>query len=115
MSFTLIAAFLYLVPVTFKQMYKQIRMENTNSAFCKVFTWFVLKYGRTSTDNCKANCTAMALQWHPSQGFELLVARLFWGATFTNLTKHPIPDDGIANIGICVINHMGLFVEEYKA
>ncbi len=37
MNTTLINAFLDLIPVTFKQLYKQIRMENPNSVFCKMF------------------------------------------------------------------------------
>ena len=57
----------------------------------------------------------MALDWHPSQGFELLVARLFCGATFANLAKYPIPDDDIVDIGIRVLHRTGLFAKEYKA
>jgi hypothetical protein len=62
------------------------------------------KYGRTSMDDRKANRTAMALKWHPLQRFELLVTRLFRGATFPNLAKHPIPNDDIINIGIRLIH-----------
>jgi hypothetical protein len=65
-----------------------------------MFAWVVAKYGCTSADDHEANCTAMALEWHPSQGFELLVAHLFWGAIFANLAKHPIPDNDIVDIGI---------------
>ncbi len=115
MNSALINAFLNLIPVAFKESYMQIQMENPNFYFCKMFAWFVAKYCRTSVDDCKANCTAMALEWHPSQGFELLLARLFRGATFTNLAKHPIPDDDIVDIGIYVIHQTGLFAEEYKA
>jgi hypothetical protein len=80
-----------------------------------MFGRFVMKYGCTSADNCKANHTAMALEWHLSQGFELLVERLLWGAMFANLTKHPLPNDDIVDIGICVFHCRGLFAEEYKA
>jgi hypothetical protein len=71
MNSALIDAFLNLVPVAFKQSQKQIWMENPNSVFCKMFAWFVAKYGRTSGDDRKAHRTAMALEWHPSQGFDL--------------------------------------------
>jgi hypothetical protein len=57
----------------------------------------------------------MALEWHPSQGFKLLVACLFQGATFANLLKHPIPNNDVVDISICVIHQTGLFLEEYKA
>ncbi len=115
MNSALINAFLDLVPVAFKQSYKQIWMENPNFISCEMFAWFVVKYGCTSVDNREANCTAIALEWHPSQGFELLIACLFQGATFANLAKHPIPDNDIVNISICVIHQTCLFAEEYKA
>jgi hypothetical protein len=57
----------------------------------------------------------MALEWHPSQGFKLLVARLFQGATFANLAKHSIPNDDIVDIGICISHQTSFFAEEYKA
>jgi hypothetical protein len=46
-------------------------MENPSSVLCKMFAWFVVKYGCTSADDGKTNRTAMALEWHPSQGLEL--------------------------------------------
>jgi hypothetical protein len=79
-----------------------------------MFDWFVFKYGRTLAEDCKANCTVMASEWHPSMGFELLAARLFRGATFANLAKYPINDDDIVDIGICILHQTGLFSEEYK-
>jgi hypothetical protein len=100
MNSALIDAFFDLVLVAFKQSYKQIWMENPNSVFCEMFAWFMAKYGRTSADDRKANRTAMALEGHPSQGFEHLVVRLFRGATFAKLAKHPIPNDDIVDIGI---------------
>ncbi len=115
MKSAIIDAFLNFVPVAFKQSYEQIHMENPNSVFCKMFAWFMAKFGCTSADDLKANRTAMALEWHPSQGFELLVTHLFRGATFANLAKHPIPNNDIVDIGIHVIHRTGLFVEEYKA
>jgi hypothetical protein len=102
MNSALINAFLDLVLVAFKQSYKQIRMENPNSVFCKMFAWFMAEYSHTSADDHKANHTAMALEWYPSQGFELLVTHLFWRATFAILAKHPIPDDDIVDIGSCI-------------
>ena len=115
MNTALSDAFLDLIPVAFKQSYEQIRMENPNLVFREMFAWFVTKYERTSAEDPAANRNAMALDWHPLQGFELLVARLFRGATFANLAKYPIPDDDIVNIGIRVLHHTGLFAEEYKA
>ncbi len=69
-----------------------------------MFAWFVAKYGHTSADNHKGNYTAMALECHPSQGFKLFVVHLFRGATFAKLAKHPIPNDDIVDISICLIH-----------
>jgi hypothetical protein len=91
MNSALIDAFLKLAPVAFKQSYKQIQMENPKSIFCEMFAWFVAKCSHTSADNRKANHTVLSLEWHPSQGFKLLVVHLIWGATFANIANHPIP------------------------
>jgi len=115
MNTALIDAFLDLIPVAFWQSYEQICMENPNSVFREMFSWFVTKYGRTSAEDRATNCNAMGLEWHPSQVFELLFAHLFRGATFANLAKYPIPNADIADIGIRVLHRTGLFAEEYKA
>jgi hypothetical protein len=114
MNTALIDAFLDLIPVAFKQSYEQIRIKNPNSVFREMFAWFVTKYGRTSAEDRAANRNAMALDWHPLQGFELLVARLFHGATFANIARYPIPDDDIVDIGIRVLHRTCLFAKEYK-
>jgi hypothetical protein len=114
MDIALINAFLDLIPITFKQAYKQKRMEDPNAVFRKIFDWFVFKYSRTLAEDRKANRTVMALEWHPSMGFELLAVRLFPGATFANLAKYPINDKDIVDIGIHVLHRTGLSSEEYK-
>ncbi len=43
MNSALVDPFLDLVPIAFKQLYKQIQMKNLNSMFCKMFAWFVPK------------------------------------------------------------------------
>ena len=115
MNTALIDAFLDLIPIAFKQSYEQICMENPNSVFQEMFSWFVAKYSHTSAEDRATNRSLMVLVWHPSQVFELLVARLFHGATFVNLTKYPILDIDIVNIGIRVLHCTGLFAKEYKA
>jgi hypothetical protein len=115
MNTALIDAFLNLIPMAFKQSYEQIRMENPNLVFREMLDWFITKYGRMSAEDRAANHNAMALDWHPLQGFELLVACLFYGATFANLAKYSIPDDDIVDIRIRVLHRTGLFAEEYKA
>ena len=114
MNTALIDAFLDLIPIAFKQSYKQICMENPNFVFREMFSWFVTKYGRTSAEDRATNRSSMALEWHPSQGFELLFMHLFCGATFANLTKYPIPDADIVDIGIHVLYCTGHFAKEYK-
>ena len=113
MNTALIDAFLDLILAAFWQSYEQIRMENPNSVFREMFAWFVTKYGCMSAEDRAANRNTKGLEWHPLQGFELLVVHLFRGATFANLARYPIPDADIVDIGICVLHHTGLFAEEY--
>jgi hypothetical protein len=100
----LVDTFLNLIPVAFKQAYKQKRMENPNTVFREMFDWFVFKYGHTSAEDHEVNRTVMASEWHPSMGFELLAVHLFCGATFANLAKYPINGDDIVDIGIHVLH-----------
>ncbi len=104
MNAPLIDAFLDLIPVAFKQTYKQKRMEDPNTVFRKMFDWFIFEYGRTLAEDREANHTVMASEWHLSMGFEMLAARLFCGATFANLAKYPINDNDIVGISICVLH-----------
>ena len=79
-----------------------------------MFDWFVTKYGRTSAKDCEANRTAMAADWHPSMGFEVLTSRLFRSVTFASLLGHPLTNKDTVDIGVRVLNRTGLFTEEYK-
>jgi hypothetical protein len=114
MNAALIDTFLSLIPMAFQLLYKQGRMMDPNAVFQQCFDRFVIKYGCTFAEDCKTNWMAMAANWHPSMGFEVLTLRLFCGITFANLSGHPVTDKDTINTGICVLNHMGLFPEEYK-
>ena len=52
-----------------------------------MFAWFVMSYGRTTAKDCKTNCTAMAMEWHLTIGFKLLIACLFRGTMFAKLVQ----------------------------
>jgi hypothetical protein len=89
MNTALINALIDLIPVVFKQAYEQKRIEDPNAIFHEMFDWFVFKFGCTLAEDCKTNSTVMALEWHPSMGFELLAACLFRVATFAKPRKVP--------------------------
>jgi hypothetical protein len=114
MNAALIDTLLSLIPAAFKLLYEQERMMNPNAVFCQCFNWFVTKYGCTSAKDCETNRMAMAADWHPSMGFEVLTSCLFRGVTFASLSGHPITDKDTVDIGIRVLNCTGLFAEEYK-
>jgi hypothetical protein len=56
----------------------------------------------------------MAADWHPSIGFEVLILLLFCGVTFASLSGHPMTDKDIIDIGVHVLNCMGVFPPKYK-
>jgi hypothetical protein len=103
-----------LILTAFKLLYEQERMMDPNAVFRQCFDWFITKYGRTSAEDCEANHTTMAADWHPSMGFEVLTSRLFRDVTFASLSGHPITDKDAVDIGVCVFNCTGLFAKEYK-
>jgi hypothetical protein len=113
MNATLFHTLLSLIPSAFKLLYEQERMMDPNAVFRQCFNWFVSKYGRTSAEDRETNWTAMAADWHPSMGFEVLTSRLFRGVTFASLSGHPITDKDTVDIGVRVLNRTG-FGEEYK-
>jgi hypothetical protein len=104
MNAALIDTLLGLIPSAFKILYEQERMMNPNAVFRQCFNWLVAKYGRTSAKDHETNWPAMAADWHPSMGFEVLTSRLFHGITFASLSGHPITDKDTVNIGVCVLN-----------
>jgi len=114
MNAALINTLLSLIPTAFKLLYEQERMMDPNAVFCQCSDWFVTKYGRTSAKDRETNRTAMAADWHPLMGFEVLTSRLFSGVTFASLSGHPITDKDTVDIGVRVLNRTGLFAKEYK-
>ncbi len=114
MNATLIDTLLGLIPTAFKLLYEQEWMMDPNAVFHQCFDWFVTKYGHTSAEDREANRMAMAADWHPSMGFEVLTSRLFRGVTFVSLSGHPITDKDTVDIGVRVLNRTGLFAKEYK-
>ena len=85
-----------------------------NAVFRQCFDWFITKYGRTSAKDCKTNRTAMAADWNPAMGFEVLTSRHFRGITFASLSGHPITNKDTVDIGVRVLNRTGLFAKVYK-
>ncbi len=114
MNTALIDTLLSLIPMAFKILYKQEQMMDPNAVFHQCFDWFIIKYGCTSAEDCKNKRMAMAANWHPSMGFEVLTLRLFHGITFASLSGHPITDKDTVDIGVRVLNCTGLFAKEYK-
>jgi hypothetical protein len=80
-----------------------------------MFVLFVHHYGKTTVEDCKANCQQMAADWHPADGVDTLVLRLFTGAAFTGCTNFTMADHDIIDIGLCVIKWCGMYPKEYKA
>jgi hypothetical protein len=114
MNAMLINTILSLILMAFKLLYEQERMMNPNAVFEQCFNWFIIKYGHTSAEDCKTNWMAIAANWHPSMGFEVLTLHLFCCVTFASLSGHPYTDKDTVDISVRVLNRMGLFPKEYK-
>jgi hypothetical protein len=66
-------------------------------------------------EDCKANYQCMAADWHPANGFNTLVLRLFIGAAFAGCTNFTMANRNIVDIGLHVIKQCGMCAKEYKA
>jgi hypothetical protein len=56
----------------------------------------------------------MAADWQPTNGFEKLVTRLFLGASYASIARHPMEERDIIDIGLHVIKRCGMYSKEYK-
>ncbi len=114
MNVALFDVFLPNPPKTICETYKPIHMKQPNTVFLHMFDWFITKYGRTTTVDCKENWQRMAATWHSSEGFEPLAMRLFIGASYTSTACYPMDNHDVIYIGLCVIKRCGMYTEEYK-
>jgi hypothetical protein len=79
-----------------------------------MFDWFITKYGKITTEDREENRQRMAADWHPSDGLEPLVTRLFIGASYTSASRYPMDNHNVIDIGLRVIKQCGMYSEEYK-
>jgi hypothetical protein len=86
-----------------------------NIVFIDLFLWFVNQYGKTMAEDCEANRQRMATDWHPANGFDALILRLFTRAAYPSRAGFKTNDINIANIGLHIIKQCGMYGEEYKA
>jgi hypothetical protein len=89
-------------------------MKNPNTVFLHMFEWFIEKYSKSTTKDCKANRQRMAAKWHPANGVKSLATCLFIGAPYASAAQYPMRERGVINIGLCIIKQCGMYSEEYK-
>ena len=77
-----------------------------------MFDWFITKYGKTKNEDRKKNPQRMTADWHPSDGFEPLVTRVFIGASYASAAYHPMEDCDVIDIGLCIIKQGGKYTKE---
>ena len=78
-------------------------MNNPNTVFLHMFEWFIEKYGKTTTKDCKANQQQMAAKWHPAIGFEPLVTCLFIGTSYASVARYLMRERDVIDISLRVI------------
>jgi hypothetical protein len=114
MNWALANVFLANLSKAICETYKPIRMKNPNMVFLHMFKWFIEKYGKTTTKDCKANRQRMAAKWHPANGFELLATCLFIGPSYVSAVWYPMSERDVIDIGLRIINWCGMYSKEYK-
>ncbi len=89
-------------------------MKQPNTVFLHMFDWFITKYGRTTTKDCKANRQSMAATWHPSNSFEPLATPLFIGSSYASAAHYLMDNCNVINIGLHIIKRCGMYAKVYK-
>ncbi len=115
MNITLTIVFLHCLSSQVRASFQQKHLCKPNIVFVKMFIWFVNHHGKTTSEDREENCQCMAANWHPANGFDVLVLRLFSGAAFVGCTGFAMNDRDIVDIGLRVIKHCGTYAKEYKA
>ena len=114
MNLALADVFLANLPKAIRETYRPIYMKDPSTVFLYMFDWFIERYGKTTSEDCEVNQQQMAIEWHPSKGFEPLATRLFIGATYASAARYPMRDCDVIDIGLRVIKRCGMYSEEYK-
>jgi hypothetical protein len=89
MNAALSDVFLVNFPKAICKTYAPIRMKQPNTVFLHMFDWFIMKYGKTTAEDCEDNRQRMAADWHSSNGFEPLATGLCIGASYVSLVMLP--------------------------
>jgi hypothetical protein len=63
----------------------------------------------------EANQQRMAADWHPANGFDALILRLFTGAAYASSGGFRMNNVDIVDIGLCIIKQWRMYSKEYKA
>jgi hypothetical protein len=90
-------------------------LQKPNIVFIALFDWFVNKYGKSTSEDCRKKQKGMATDWHPADGFENLVLCIFSSGFNASCASYPMVDHNIVNIGLRVIKQYGMYTEDYKA
>ncbi len=80
--------------------FQQRHLCKPNIIFVDLFLWFVNQYGKTTAKDCKANRQRMAADWHPSNGYDALILRLFTRAAYASSTGFKMNVVNIVDIGL---------------
>jgi hypothetical protein len=114
MNTALLDVFLSQLPKSICKTYKPICMKQPNTVFLHIFDWFIGKYGKMMTEDCKEIQQRMAANWHPSDGFKMLVMHLFISASYASTAHYPMEECNIIYIGLHIIKRCGMYSKEYK-
>jgi hypothetical protein len=114
MNIALADIFLKCLSSQVRTSFQQQCLCKPNLIFIDMLLWFVNHYGKTTSEDREANCQCMAADWHPSNGFNHLVLRLFTGVAFASSAGYPMNDVNVVDIGLRVIKCCSMYTEEYK-
>jgi hypothetical protein len=114
MNIALTDIFLECLSSQVRASFQQQHLCKPNLIFIDMFLWFVNHYGKTTSEDRKANRQCMAVDWHPSNGFDHLPLCLFTSAAFTSRAGYLMNDIDVVDIGLRVIKSCSMYTKDYK-
>ena len=115
MSKALIERFLSLLSPKIRETYqKNVLLARPNATFLTVLQFFIDNYAFSTELDRTENRNRMLTDWHPTDGFDALVAQIQEGVLFSTYANHHIPDHDVVDMATQVAMKSGLFNDAYK-
>ncbi len=114
MNIALAYVFLECLSSQVRTSFQQQHLHEPNIVFIDMLLWFVSHNGKNDIRRLQSQSSLDGCGLASSNRFNHLVLRLFTGAAFASSAGYLMNGIDVLDIGLCVIKHSRMYMEEYK-